>query len=117
MVAAQTGIELEALSYDEASATHRGEFDPETTPPSMAVVATLAAVDDIDPVEVEPLYETVDTDALDAVVSNGTDDRGDISVTLHVNGYALSVSSDGQVACRSRQGSAGPADAGAGDQR
>lgn len=40
--------------------------------PSTEVVMAVAAAKDVDPLELDPLHDIVDTDALDAIVRSGT---------------------------------------------
>lgn len=65
---------------------------------SHAVVEAVADAEGTDPLELEPLYETVDPDALDALFS-GIDGEpigeGEVSFTYH--GYEVSVDSEGSV--------------------
>lgn len=61
--------------------------------PTESIVQAVAAAADTDPLELPPLYERVDADALDAVVSglrNG-------EVRFRYAGYAVTVHSDGTV--------------------
>lgn len=55
----------------------RAEFDWSVVTPSMAVVETVAIALDMEPTGLEPLYETIDPDALDtfihSMVTNSTD--------------------------------------------
>lgn len=57
------------------------------------VIRTVAETTDTDPLELPPLYETIDPDALDALVENMT--TGTISFTYA--GRDLTVNSDGIV--------------------
>lgn len=97
MDAVLSGVGVEAVEYHPETATVRTQFNQEKTPASLAVIATLADVLDTDPVELDPLYSTVDPAALDALVRirHGTD--GDIHVTFTHEGYAITVSSYGVV--------------------
>ena len=92
-----SGIGVEAVEHAQESGTVRTQFDQEKTPASMAVVATLADVMDTDPVELDPLHSTVDTDALNALVRvrNGT--NRDIHVTFTHEGHAITVHSYGVI--------------------
>lgn len=98
MDAMVSGVGVEAVEYHRESATVRTQFDQEKTPASMAVIATLAEVMDADPVELNPLYSTVDPDALDALVRVRTRTNGDIHVTFTHEGHAITVYSYGVVA-------------------
>lgn len=91
----QTGVALEYLPSDEASGTLRFGFDGETVPPSMAVIAALSEVLDVDPTQMAPLHESVDTDALDALLRG---QRGDDSVTFTHMGRTITLYNSSVVA-------------------
>lgn len=66
---------------------------------STAVVTALADAKSVDPVDLDPLYESLDPDALDAVFSRTENDdatrRGTVRFTT--NGYEVEVTSTGRV--------------------
>lgn len=65
---------------------------------STAVVNAIADAEGVDPTELEPLYETVNPDALDALfrpVSDG--DRRTGRATFRMNGYEVVATSSGRV--------------------
>lgn len=65
--------------------------------PSQAVVAAVAATFDRDPREMEPLYEYVDPDALNAVFPShpsGESDPGDVRIGFHVDAGHVTVTAD-----------------------
>lgn len=97
MNAVVSGIGVESVEVDQESTTVRTQFDQEKTSASMAVIATLSEVMDADPVELDPLYSTVDPDALDALVRVRTGTEGDINVTFTHEDHAITVSSYGVV--------------------
>lgn len=92
----------DAIEYDPETDTYRATYDGSTESASTAVVSTVAAVAEVGPLEIEPLYATVDPDALDAlmdpVVSGPS--RGDIRVTFSLAGHDVTVHSYGIVAVR-----------------
>ncbi|MWV38756.1 HalOD1 output domain-containing protein [Natrialba sp. INN-245] len=92
-----SGVGVEAVEYVQESGAVRTQFDQEKTPASMAVIATLADVMDTDPVELDPLYSTLDPDELDALVRvrNGT--NGDSHVEFTHEGHAITVHSYGVI--------------------
>ena len=92
-----SGVGVEAVEYHRDSRTVRTLFDSAETPPSMAVIATLADLLETDPVELDPLHSTVDPDELDAFVRvrNGTD--GDIHVTFTHESHVITVHSYGVI--------------------
>lgn len=70
------------------------------TDPCVAVVSALAVVTDTDPTTVDPLHETVDTDALDALLARNPVDGCDISVAFTVDGHDVTVTSGGALTVR-----------------
>jgi len=91
------GVGVEAVEYQQETGIVRTQFNQEKTPPSTAVIATLADVMDVDPVELDPLRSTVDPEALNAFVRvrNGTE--GDIHVTFTHEDHMITVYSYGVV--------------------
>ncbi|MFB6139261.1 MAG: HalOD1 output domain-containing protein [Halosimplex sp.] len=73
---------------------------PTGTPASVAVVEAIAAVDGREPDEIPPLFETVDTDALDRL-ADGTgrsDAAGGLSrISFSHAGHDVAVRGDGSV--------------------
>ena len=62
--------------------------------PSTAVVETVAAAEGWEPAEVpEPLYESIDPDALEALVESVDEGR----ITFSYLGYDITVDADGHV--------------------
>lgn len=58
------------------------------------IVQAIADHTETDPLEMTPLATVLDTDALDSLVTTGSDVR----VTFHYDGHAVSVGADGSVA-------------------
>jgi hypothetical protein len=97
MAPTKAGFEFDSESYHRGSATHRFEYDPASTPPSMAVVSALGEVLDVGPTELEPIAKTVDTDAVDALVRDFDAVGGDADVSWIQAGFTVTVASDGVV--------------------
>lgn len=87
---------------DDGPGAIRAEFDWSTVPPSTAVVETVAIAADRDPVALEPLYDAIDPDALDALIhsrgARSTD--GDATVTFGIDGYQVTIQRAGTVVVR-----------------
>lgn len=77
----------------------RDKFDWTDISPSLAVIETIAEAADCDPIKLEPLFETIDPDALDRVMrGNGTDPHErNLTVSFLYNGYEVTVQSKGVV--------------------
>lgn len=71
--------------------------------PSERVVDAVAAAEDVDPIELDPLYASIDPDALDAVV--GSEDafsQSSTVVSFDYGGYRVTVTGDGDIDLRDR---------------
>jgi hypothetical protein len=66
---------------------------------STAIVDTLAEAKGVDPLELDPLYDVVDPDALDALFSpsDESDDSRFGRVTFRTSGYEVEATSTGRV--------------------
>lgn len=86
----------------ETGGSIRAEFDWSVVPPSTAVVETVAIAADREPTALEPLYDTVDPDALDTLFSSmGTKTTdGDATVRFALDGYEVTVERHGTVVVR-----------------
>lgn len=89
-------------SVDHAYQEHRRRFDWTETPPSTAIVETVAEATGVDPTAVPPMYDALDPDALDTLVGTGATDSGrsDLTVSFTVDDRVVAVSDTGEVAVR-----------------
>ena len=80
----------------------RAEYDWTATTPSTAVIEKFAIASDREPTGIEPLYEVIDSDALNALVrSNGTDSvGGGTTVSFEFAGQSVTVHGGGAVVVR-----------------
>lgn len=80
----------------------RAEYDWSAVTPSTAVIETLAIALDREPTKVTPLYETVDPDALDTLVSRGRKASAAVgpSVRFIHDGHEVTVDSAGTIVVR-----------------
>lgn len=80
--------------------TRRTQFDPASGRSlSTDVAESVAAVLDTDPANVAPLYETVDSTALDRLFdsTSADTDRGPITVSFRYDECTVTVRSDGRI--------------------
>jgi len=70
------------------------QFEWTETPPCLAVIRVVSAVVNEPPTEFEPLHESVDADALDALVLSSSED---VSVSFTHLGLDIVVHGDGTV--------------------
>ena len=82
--------------------TIRAQFEWASTAPSMAVIETVAIALDRELTTIEPLYESIDPDALDALLrSNGSlATANDVTVSFVVADHQVTVHSRGDVVVR-----------------
>lgn len=88
----------DASNADEP--TYVTTFDPDAGErASEAVVTAVAAVSGKRPVDLEPLYEAVDPDALDALIDHARrgDDDGTHELWFAYAGYDVGLRSDGRI--------------------
>lgn len=83
------------VDYDPDVDAYYAEFDSTETSASTAVVEAVASIRHCDPTDLEPLYHSVDSDALDAIIDGS--DNGTVTVSLVANGLDVAVGSDGTV--------------------
>lgn len=60
----RVGVETE---YHQVDATFRSQFNQEMTPANVAIISTLAEVENAAPVELDSFYSAVDPDGLDVL--------------------------------------------------
>lgn len=67
--------------------------------PSLVIVRALAAIEGVEPSELEALYEYVDPEALDEFLAIGTPGSGDrlTAVEFSVSNYRILAEGDGQI--------------------
>lgn len=90
---------LDSLLFDLDTETYRAEFDRKTVTPTMAVIAVLSCLENTRPTGLDPLYDKIDTDALNRLCGTDTPFRYDSEriVAFKHNEFTISVSSDGVV--------------------
>jgi len=88
---------LTSVTFDTLSETYRAEYEPETTPPSMAVVSLLAWVLDTSPIEMAQLQHSVDTEALDTLLTSRSA-RAVVEISFPFEGYEITVGNNGLAA-------------------
>lgn len=76
-------------TYDPRTDTYVTTFDE--TPASVAVTEALADIKHCGPTELEPLYRSVDPDALDRLVDSGS---SRLRVTIELDGFEVVVTGD-----------------------
>lgn len=86
------------VEYDPDADAYHATFDPETVSANAAVIESLAAVLHRDPLDIDPLYEYVDTDALDALIrSAGVKSSPYLSTSFRFENADVTVRADGTI--------------------
>lgn len=86
------------VEYDPDSDSYHATFDPSEVSANAAVVDSVAAVLRRDPLEIDPLYEYVDTDSLDALIDAARGKSSPyISASFRFAGTDVTVHGDGTV--------------------
>ena len=81
---------------DPGEDLYHASYDFETVSPGLAVVEAIAAVEEIEPLDMEPLGATVDLEALDSLLRSGTGRAGP-TVALRVRGYEILLHGSGRL--------------------
>lgn len=90
----RTDVSLErgtSCMYEPDTGSYRARFDGDAPSPSAAVLDVLAAVEATDPVELPPLFQAVDPEALDALVSSAEPADDPLSVSFAYEGNDVTV--------------------------
>ena len=82
--------------------TLRHRYDWDAVCASTAVVELVSIAADVEPSALDPLYDTVDPEALDRLVRRGGGAERDVEVAFAYAGYDVSVSGDGEVTVTER---------------
>lgn len=78
--------------FDEQEGLYRVKYDSVQATPSLAVITVVSNITGRDPSELDPLYESIDADALDALF---TADMSSVSqLTFQYSGYEITVGTD-----------------------
>ncbi|MDT3434361.1 HalOD1 output domain-containing protein [Haloarcula sp. 1CSR25-25] len=81
---------------DDPDVLH-AEFDWKAVSPSVAVVQTVAIAADREAIELSPLIESLDPDALDELFVHAAGLDSDVSLSFRLSDYAVTVTGDGDV--------------------
>jgi hypothetical protein len=90
---------------DVVDGVYRSQFDLFERTPSEVIVTAVSEATDTDPLELPPLYDTVDPDAVDALIrplsdASGLDTDGTTEITLTYAGSRIKLGQNGSVSVR-----------------
>lgn len=77
------------MKYGERAAYDKSE------PLCFTIVSRIADEEGVDPVALDPLHSTIDTDALESLVAG--DDAQPLRIDFQYHGYHVTVWGDGQI--------------------
>lgn len=87
-----------AVEYDPDSDAYYATFDPTDRSVNEAVVESVAAVLNREPLEIDPLYEYVDPDALEAMIDAAGQKRSPYcSMSFRFEETDVTVGADGRI--------------------
>nr|WP_089699154.1 HalOD1 output domain-containing protein [Halogranum gelatinilyticum] len=89
--------EFESIEYHAEEDICQAQFSTTDEVASMAVVSAVAAASDTDSLDMDPLYESVDIEALDSLVTPRRAVVGDLHLTFEYQGYEVTASSCGSI--------------------
>lgn len=97
MDAQHTGVTLEPVSDPGGGQPYRVRYDRETTPPGIAVAAAVAEMKRVDPSDLEPLQNVVDTEALAELMRPRSRTAGSTQVSFDYEGVTVTIASTGLI--------------------
>lgn len=95
MKAEQSGITLESSTFSEESGEYTATYDQHVVSPSMALIGAVSDAKDTDPLELNPLFETVDSDMLDGLLRSAGNDP--VQVTFTFAGCEVTMTGDSRI--------------------
>lgn len=97
--------EHEILAYDSASNTYRATFDSSTDQGGLAIISVIAAISGTPPLELPPLYPSINTDAVESLLKNTTGNSApdDPEISSTYEGYTVTIHSNGVIAVQPPQ--------------
>lgn len=72
-------------------------FDPETESVDAVVVESVAAIQNCEPEELDPIYEAIEPDALDEVITPSADTQSDVELEFVYEGMDVTVEASGDL--------------------
>lgn len=80
------------------------QFDwSEPEQPTEAIITALASATGCDPLDIEPLHERIDGDALNSLVTPSGEHQTNLRVSFQCDGYTVLVTGNGEVTVESRK--------------
>lgn len=108
LVPSRSLCEFESFEYYAEEDIYQALFSTTDEFASTAIVSAVAAASDTDPLDMDPLHATVDTDALDSLVTTRRAAVGDLHVTFEYQEYEVTTSSYGRLKVKPLHARASP---------
>lgn len=83
--------------YDPDEGVYRIDSASADELPSMAIVMAMAAIRDVEPTELDPLYEAVDPERLDSFLRVEGDVVDAVTLEFSYHGHSIRAHSDGTI--------------------
>lgn len=87
--------DLDVVDYDPSVDTYTAQFQQGAELPSTVLAEALADIRRCRTVDLDPLYHSVDTDALDTLIDASA--GGSLSVSLTIDRFDVRIVSDGRI--------------------
>jgi hypothetical protein len=71
--------------------------------PTEAIVTALSLATGCDPLDIEPLHERIDGDALNSLLTPSGDNQTNLRISFLYDGYTVIVTGNGEVTVESRK--------------
>ncbi|UIP00594.1 hypothetical protein Hbl1158_04325 [Halobaculum sp. CBA1158] len=85
------------VDYDPETERYSAEFDPEAVTATVAVVEVTAAIRDASSMSHDPLFEVIDTAAVDRLC-RGSHDADDVAIEFTYLDHHVRVEAEGRIA-------------------
>lgn len=90
------------VGFDAQTGTYRVSYEYSTNPPTYTLITTVSAVSGDPPQSLEPLHDTIDTDALNTLFDSNAEGQllGDGWLMFEYEGFEVTFYSDGTLELR-----------------
>jgi hypothetical protein len=92
--------ERKPVDYDPERDVYRSTFVTGEDDPCIALVETLASIEERDPLEIDPLGNSINMDAVENLLQS-SDGTCEIQMTFQVPGYHTTIKSEGIIELQS----------------
>ena len=90
------GIEIDVVEHRPNGPVYDVSYD-QTHQPTLVVVTAVATIEEVEPIELQPLHDAIDTDALDRLLEGAWRRPSAVTVTFTFEGYDVECSQPGTI--------------------